>query len=79
MQSCHVCHSSLLANEEESIYGHSIHLLATRPNWSQANQRPRVALSEGRENPLMSIIRELKRRNVFRMAISYLVTKGSLD
>ena len=24
MQSCHVCHSSLLANEEESIYGHSL-------------------------------------------------------
>ena len=22
MQSCHVCHSSLLANEGESIYGH---------------------------------------------------------
>ncbi len=26
MQSCHVCHSSLLANEEESIYGRSANI-----------------------------------------------------
>ena len=45
--------------------------MTTRSGWSQATQKRRVVLSKGRESPLIFILRELKRRNVFRVGAAY--------
>ena len=40
--------------------------------WFRTIERRSLALSKGWENPFMLIVHELKRRNVFRVAIAYL-------
>jgi len=44
MQSCHVCKISLLANEEESIYGHDEALRLKLPNWKLIDRNPSVTI-----------------------------------